>query len=224
MNAVPMIRGGSHASSSSASRNSPFAASMPYPMYDERIGVDLAQVVEVVGQVLGRLTHRLHRGDGDAAPTTLLTEVAEVLLAVRRDLAQHRDALVSLLGQPRDDERGVAADITVAESEAVVTLQPLGARPTEQRHLHLVGERRDGDRVVGAVRAGHADAALVDEVPEPVGGVAWPSRWAARSPRAARTRTGGRGDPTRLPRRRPSGGSCRSCRPGRRGTRRASRS
>ncbi len=33
MNAVLMIRGGSHASSSSASRSNPFAASIPYPMY-----------------------------------------------------------------------------------------------------------------------------------------------------------------------------------------------
>ena len=35
----------------------------------------------------------------------------------------------------------------------------------------LVGERSDGDRVVGAVRAGDADASLVDEIAEPVGRV-----------------------------------------------------
>ena len=73
--------------------------------------------------------------------------------------------------QPADDERGVAAAVAVAEPEAVVALQPLGAAPADQRDLQLVGERADGDRVVGAVRAGDADAALVDEVAEAVGRV-----------------------------------------------------
>ena len=41
-----------------------------------------------------------------------------------------------------DDERGVAAAVAVAEPEAVVALQPLGAAPADQRHLQLVGERR----------------------------------------------------------------------------------
>ena len=120
---------------------------------------------------VGALADGLDRGDADAAPAALLAEEAEVLLAVRRDLAQHRDALVAVALQPADDERGVAAAVAVAEAEAVLALEPLGAAPTDQRDLQLVRERADGDRVVGAVRAGDADAAFVDEVPEPVGRV-----------------------------------------------------
>ena len=140
-------------------------------MYASASAFDLAEVVEVVGEVLGALAHRLDRRDREPVATALLAEVPEVLLAVRRDLAQHRDAPVPLPLQPRDDERGVATDVAVAEPEAVLALQPLGAGPADERHLQLVRERRDRDRVVGAVRAGDRDAALVDQVPEPVGRV-----------------------------------------------------
>ena len=70
-----------------------------------------------------------------------------------------------------DDERGVAAAVAVAEPEAVVALQPFGTAPADERDLQLVRERPDRDRVVGAVRAGDTDAALVDEVAKAVGRV-----------------------------------------------------
>ena len=141
-------------------------------MYDERVGLDLAQVVEVRREVVGALAHRLDRGDAEPAPPALLAEEPEVLLAVRRDLAQHRDPLVI---------RGASASPTT--SAASPPQSPLPSRkqysPCSRSVPHqlisgtceLVRERADGDRVVGAVRAGDADAALVDQVPEPVGRV-----------------------------------------------------
>src|SRR6185503_2172322 len=112
------------------------------------------------------LAHGLDRTDAHTTPPARLAEEPEVLLAVRRDLAQHRDALVTVVHEPTDDERRIATTVTIAEAEAIVTLQPLRARPRDQRHLHLVRERCHGDRVVGAVRAGHTDAALVNEILE----------------------------------------------------------
>src|SRR5262249_14257599 len=95
----------------------------------------------------------------------------EVLLAVGRDLAEHRDTVVAVLLQPADNERGVAAAVTVPEAKAVVALQSLGPAPADQWDLQLVGERSDGDRVVGAVRTGDTDAALVAEIPKAAGRV-----------------------------------------------------
>ena len=73
--------------------------------------------------------------------------------------------------EPRDDERGIATAVAVPEPEAVVALESFRAAPADERDLQLVGERADGDRVVGAVRTGDGDAALVDEVAEAVRGV-----------------------------------------------------
>ena len=52
------------------------------PHVHERVGADRAQVLEVLGEVLLRLLHRLHRCDRESAPPTLHPEVPEVLLAV----------------------------------------------------------------------------------------------------------------------------------------------
>ena len=73
--------------------------------------------------------------------------------------------------QPRDHERGVATAVAVAEAEAKLAPEAFCATPADQRYLELVGERPNGDRVVGAVGTGDRDAALVDEVAEPVGRV-----------------------------------------------------
>ena len=160
-----MMRGGSQSSLSSASRSSPVRGDDAVPHVHERVGVGLAQVREVRGEVGRRLAHGLDRGDRDVAPSALLAEVAEVLLAVRRHLAQHRDALVAVLLQPADDERRVAAAVAVAQTEAVLARVALGAAPADERHLELVGVRPDDHRVVGAVGAGDADAPLVDQLP-----------------------------------------------------------
>ena len=49
----------------------------------ERVRLHLPKVVEVRRELLGRLAHRLDRGNRDSVTTALLTEVTEVLLAVR---------------------------------------------------------------------------------------------------------------------------------------------
>src|SRR5207253_8722123 len=111
----------------------------------QRVGVRLAEVVEVVRETLGALAHRLDRGDREAVTTTFLTEEPEVLLTVRRHLTQHRDAPVPLPLEPRRHQRSVATDIAVSEPEAILTLHTLRARPTDERHLQLVRQPRDGD-------------------------------------------------------------------------------
>ena len=126
---------------------------------------------QVRGEVLGTLGHRLHRGDRHASPPAFLPEEAEVLLPVRRDFVDHGHSLVPVLLQPAHDERGVAAAVAVTESEAVVAVEPLRAAPADEGDLELIGERTTGDRVVGAVRAGDRDAALVDQPSEPIGRV-----------------------------------------------------
>src|SRR4051812_48406292 len=78
---------------------------------------------------------------------------------------------MALALQPTDDERRVATAITVAQTEAVVALQSFCAAPADQRYLQFVRERTDDDRVVGAVRAGDADAALVDQEAKSIGRV-----------------------------------------------------
>ena len=138
---------------------------------DERIGLDPTQLREVAGKIGRALGDGLDRGDADVSPTALLAEEAEVLLAVRGDLAEHRDALMTVALEPRDHERRVAATITVAEPEAVLALEAFGAGPTDERHLQRVGERAHGSRVVGAVRARDRDAAFVDEPAKSVGRV-----------------------------------------------------
>ena len=48
----------------------------------ERVGVDAPKPREVLGEVSGGLGHGLDRRDADVVAPALLTEVAEVLLAV----------------------------------------------------------------------------------------------------------------------------------------------
>ena len=50
---------------------------------DERVGIDAAQVVEILREILRALAHRLDRGDAHAPAPAFLAEEAEVLLAVR---------------------------------------------------------------------------------------------------------------------------------------------
>ena len=104
----------------------------------------------------------------DAAPAALLTEEPEVLLAVGRHLAQHRDPPVALAGEPADDERGVAADSR--RSRGGSSSHPADARcpPRLSSGTWSSLARADDHRVVGAVGAGDADAALVDQVLEAV--------------------------------------------------------
>jgi hypothetical protein len=79
---------------------------------------------------------------------------------------------VALLLQPPDDERGIAAAIAVPQPEAVLAVESFRTAPADERDLELVRERTDRDRVVGAVRAGDADASLIDEKPAAIGDVA----------------------------------------------------
>src|SRR5271165_224029 len=73
--------------------------------------------------------------------------------------------------EPRHDERRISAAVAVSQSEAVLAVELLGAAPADQRDVQLVGQRSDGDRVVGAVGAGDPDAPLVNQPSEAVGGV-----------------------------------------------------
>ena len=166
-----MIRGGSHASSSSAAPQQALRGQHAIAHVHERVRVDLPQVVEVLRQVLRTLRHRLDRRDAHTAPAALHPEVPEVLLTVRRDLAQDGNPPMAVLDQPRHHQCRVTPDVAVAEPEAIVALQSLRSGPRDQRHLQLVRQRRDRDRVVGAVRPRDTDATLVDQVLETVGRV-----------------------------------------------------
>ncbi len=74
--------------------------------------------------------------------------------------------------EPGDAESRITAAVPVTESEAVVAGQSLRTRPADEGYLELVGQWRGDDGVVGAVRTGDADTALIDEVLEPVRGIA----------------------------------------------------
>ena len=167
-----MMRGGSQASSSRAWRSRPLQGQHAVAHVAQCVGRRLPEVVEVVGQTGRVLAHRLEGHDAQAVSTALLSEEPEVLFAVGRDLAQDGDPLVSVPGEPRCAQRGVGSAVAVSEPEAVLAAELLGAGPADERDMQLVGQRGDDHGVVGAVGTGDADAPLVDEVAEPVHGIA----------------------------------------------------
>ena len=100
MNAVPMMRGGSQASWSSASRSSPWSRDHAVAHVAEGVGIDLAEGVQVVGQMERSLAHGLEGDDAQPVPAALLAKEPEVLFPVGRDLAQHGHPPVAVAGQP----------------------------------------------------------------------------------------------------------------------------
>lgn len=127
----------------------------------EGIGLGPLEMGQVGGQTSRGLGHGLHCGNRHTPAPTLLAKKAEILFTVGRDLADHGDPLMAVLFQPADHQCGIATTVTIAEPEAVVTVEALGPAPADEGHFELVGQRADGDRIIGAVGAGHCDAAFI---------------------------------------------------------------
>ena len=142
MNAVLMMRGGSQSSSSRARAQQSLRGEHAVAHVDERVGVDRAQVTEIA--------RRGRSGDCDTVSTAAIerpwrrhswrkyrkysSPFGEISLSTAT-------RVVTLALEPGDDEGGVTAAVAVAEPEAVLALESVGAAPADERDPELVGER-----------------------------------------------------------------------------------
>src|SRR6202050_1743867 len=138
----------------------------------ECVGIRLPEGVQILCEVRRILAHGLQRDNVQTVSAALLPEEAKVLFAIGRDLAQYRNPLVTISRKPRHAEGSITTAVPVAEPEAIFARQSLSARPADERDLELVGQWGDDDRVVRTVGTGDTDTALVDQVLEPICGIA----------------------------------------------------
>ena len=161
MKAVVMIRGGSQSTWLERPTHGVVHDHAAVAEPHQGVGVGGPEGAELVGQLVDgdQGVGGLHRGHGDAVAPALLAPVAEVLLGDRGPRGDDRDPGVAVALQPVGDERRVAADVAVAEAEAVVAVEGVGAAHADDRHLLDLGLLDERHRRVGVVGADDGEAA-----------------------------------------------------------------